>query len=233
MKITLSVVSHGQIDLVQQLLSSIDKYLICEKHEINLIVTQNFPEYNDLISKLSITIKTNLNQRGFGANHNSIFESENPDIFIIINPDIKLIEKLDLDQIITKVKSNRISITSPIIVDKNSNVDDYKRSNLTPINLIKRKIFKKKDTKFDWYAGMFLIVTGESFKKLNGFDERFFMYLEDCDLCVRAQKLGLSVQDITNAKVLHDARRLSRKSFRYFQLHVKSLIKYWWKIFIE
>ena len=107
-----------------------------------MTITQNIPEDNHFLSRFSTTITKNLNKKGFGTNHNSAFERENPDIFIIVNPDIKLIQKFNLDKMISKINSNQVSITSPVIVDKNGSVEDYKRSDLMPINLIKRKLLE-------------------------------------------------------------------------------------------
>lgn len=50
------------------------------------------------------------------------------------------------------------------------------------MNLLQRKFLKNNMEKFDWLAGMFLVVNSTSFKKLQGFDTVFFMYVEDCDL---------------------------------------------------
>ena len=87
-----------------------------------------------------------------------------------------------------------------------------------------------KDSSFDWFAGMFLIIRGTSFRKLGGFDERFFMFVEDCDFCVRASKDGFRIADTLDIAVKHNAQRASRRSFRFFIWHIKSLIKYWLKL---
>ena len=45
------------------------------------------------------------------------------------------------------------------------------------------KIKKNSSTNVDWLSGCFMIVDRDSFEKVNGFDERFFLYFEDVDLC--------------------------------------------------
>lgn len=42
-------------------------------------------------------------------------------------------------------------------------------------------------------SGCFMLIKKESFFKLNGFDPKFFLYLEDLDLCLRAQKLKMDI----------------------------------------
>ena len=122
---------------------------------------------------------------------------------------------------------DRIDISSPQIVGVSGAVEDYKRADLTFTNLLKRKFFRNNVEKFDWLAGMFLIVNSTSFRKLQGFDTDFFMYVEDCDLSMRARKVGMKIGDIEGFSVVHDARRASTKSFKHFKWHITSLLRYW------
>jgi GT2 family glycosyltransferase len=56
------------------------------------------------------------------------------------------------------------------------------------------KILKgSSDINVDALGGAYLMIRRDSFDKLNGFDEAFFMYLEDVDLSVRANNLGMKV----------------------------------------
>ena len=69
-----------------------------------------------------------------------------------------------------------------------------------------------------------------TFRTLGGFDTRFFMYVEDCDFCIRALQIGCKLEDVTTISVKHDARRKSRKIFsKYAYWHMQSLLKYWLK----
>ena len=53
------------------------------------------------------------------------------------------------------------------------------------------------------------------------------MYVEDCDLCMRARQANMNLAEIEDLTVIHDARRASRKSFKHFKWHISSLLKYW------
>jgi GT2 family glycosyltransferase len=55
----------------------------------------------------------------------------------------------------------------------------------------------------DWLSGACLIVRRESLEELGGFDEGFFMYCEDMDLCLRIRRLGLSVRYEPDAAAVH------------------------------
>ena len=229
MKIVISIVSHNQKELVDRLLRSIDKYLSVFHNELIILITNNLPTADHFNCKYSILVTDNLDVKGFGANHNAAFERENPDLFLIVNPDIELISEFNLDNLVTQMLNKKISVTSPIIVNSYGALEDYKRQNLTILTLIKRYFIIGYKESFDWYAGMFLIILGQSFRDLSGFDTRFFMYVEDCDLCMRARDLGQLVEDCVPVKVAHNAQRSSRNKFSFMFWHISSLFKYWLK----
>jgi hypothetical protein len=81
----------------------------------------------------------------------------------------------------------------------------------------------------EWVAGMFMMFRNSAYKKLNGFDEHFFLYYEDVDICVRAWKVGLKVLACPSVSVVHDARRESRRNIRYLWWHLTSMIRYFVK----
>ena len=228
MKIVISVVSHGQHKLVQRLLDSLDIFLKNQENEVLIVITENAPVEEKYFSKkLKLHKIFNLRSKGFGANHNAVFEKFDSDLFLIVNPDTILVDFFDLDLIHSLVQENEIDLCSPVIKSPRGGVEDYKRADLTFFNLLKRKIFKNHAEKFDWFSGIFLIVRSESFRKLKGFDTDFFMYVEDCDLSMRARKAGMKVDDIEEFSIVHDARRATRTNVKHLKWHVVSLLRYW------
>jgi hypothetical protein len=55
----------------------------------------------------------------------------------------------------------------------------------------------------DWVPGTFTIVRREMLDSIGFFDERFYLYYEETDLCLRAKKAGWEVFFIPNAEVMH------------------------------
>jgi GT2 family glycosyltransferase len=78
----------------------------------------------------------------------------------------------------------------------------------------------------DWVSGAFFIVDYSIFTRLGGFDEGFFLYLEDVDLCHRIKALGEQVAYATNCEVMHigsvSINNESKKAF----YHHKSAFRY-------
>ncbi|MBI5045178.1 MAG: glycosyltransferase family 2 protein [Candidatus Levybacteria bacterium] len=67
--------------------------------------------------------------------------------------------------------------------------------------------------KTDWVSGGFMMVNKEVFQSVGGFNESYFMYIEDMDLCYRVKKIGKCVYVNPHAKVKHLGQGSSNKTF--------------------
>lgn len=67
--------------------------------------------------------------------------------------------------------------------------------------------------KVDFVSGGFMMISASLFKKLNGFDENFFMYIEDMELCFRIKKMGFDNYFTPESVVSHVGQGSSNKSF--------------------
>lgn len=68
----------------------------------------------------------------------------------------------------------------------------------------------RRDGTVDWVSGAFFVMRRDVFESVGGFDERFFMFAEDMDLCWRVRERGLVVAALTEAAVTH-VEGLSRR----------------------
>lgn len=66
------------------------------------------------------------------------------------------------------------------------------------------------DTSLDFAYGCALLVRAEMFREIGGFDERFFLYYEDIDLCLRARAAGWEVAMAPAAHVRHEGSKSTR-----------------------
>ena len=79
----------------------------------------------------------------------------------------------------------------------------------------------------DWVAGMFVVFRKNVFLSLGGFDDRrFFMYLEDVDICRRINEAGFNVLLNPKVSVVHMAQRASHKNLKHMRWHVVSAFRY-------
>ncbi len=70
-----------------------------------------------------------------------------------------------------------------------------------------------KITRVDLVSGGFMMVKNEVFKKLNGFDENLFMYIEDMEFCYRARKMGFLTYFTPAVVIEHAGQGSSNRSF--------------------
>jgi N-acetylglucosaminyl-diphospho-decaprenol L-rhamnosyltransferase len=230
MKILLSVVSHGQAALINKMLSSLSKVKIKTDCSILIVVTVNIPEAVEyqVPGNLSVKFRYNLIPRGFGENHNSTFGSEEANYFVVCNPDILFPPDTCVSALAKKTPT--FGVLCPKIVSSDYTEEDYIRSDPTLLNIILRKLGIDVHLEHRlWAPGMFLFFNYETFRDLDGFDQRYFMYLEDSDLCRRLRLQGGTLYFEKSITMIHDAQRASRKNLKMFSIHLRSLIKYWLK----
>lgn len=219
-KYSISIISHNQGKLVKKAIDSLS--LIDDSFEI--IITINIPENEDYLKLIpyELTIIRNNSPLGFGSNHNNAFKKSNGELFLIVNPDITIIKW-------SKFEFKCNTLYSPLILNSNLSISDFQREYPTIQNILKRKFMKSSNEKMEWIAGMFLIITRDFYKKLGGFDEKFFMYLEDADLSIRVKKKKGIIEIINSLEVVHDAQRDSRRNPKHLVYHVSSLLKFYIK----
>jgi GT2 family glycosyltransferase len=66
------------------------------------------------------------------------------------------------------------------------------------------------DGQLDFVYGCAMLIRADAFQDVGGFDERYFLYYEDIDLCLRARERGWGVGMAANAHVLHEGSRSTR-----------------------
>lgn len=232
--VSLSVVSHGQSQLVANLLSDLEHL---ETRDFEVIVTVNLPEDTAVFANRPYPVKilTNEAPKGFGANHNAAFQHASGDLFAIANPDIRA-PHLDLLALVRLFDQPRTGAVAPVILSPAGGIEDSARRFPTIGRLLRRQLPRQRKPDYrwtdaplevDWVAGMFVLFRPSTFKELGGFDDRrFFMYMEDVDICERLWRKGWTVQVQPATSVVHDARRASHRSMTHLRWHAVSALRY-------
>lgn len=185
---------------------------------------------------------------GFGAGHNKAFQTfnSNSNIHLIINPDIYFDPNEIYKMIVWMHENSDIALSVPLVYYPNGDKQHTIRHIPLVTTLFKRRFnifgifddFIKKDefqntrfyevTEIPFAHGCFFIFQTNVFKSLQGFDERFFMYMEDVDIFIRAKKFGKTVLH-PQYKIYHEFRKGSSKSIKLFLWHIRSAIKFFLK----
>ena len=228
------MVSHGQILLVNKLLE--DLATKCPPH-LDVILTQNVPEAPPIVPRNwnhRLDIVSNERPAGFGANHNAAFRRCRTPAFCVVNPDIRL--TLDpIPILLAPMRDERIALVGPKVSNPNGGVEDSARKFPTVSSLFGKALTRplgpdypvdRGTVEVDWIAGMFMLFRSRCFAEVGGFDERFFLYYEDVDICRRLRSKGYSVVFNPGATVIHDARRESRRNPMLMWVHATSALRY-------
>jgi GT2 family glycosyltransferase len=230
--ITLSVVSHEQNWLVNALLADLAQL---REHELAIVVTQNVPDRDALTAPPGAEVVVNERPKGFGANHNAAFRRCRTPYFCVVNPDVRL--NMDpFPALLSAFQANgNAGVAGPQVCDPDGHTEDSARRFPTVLRLLGKLLPGRRGPDYpaaggpaavDWVAGMFMLFRSDAFRAAGGFDERFFLYYEDVDICRRLGRLGYGTLYVPEATVIHDARRESRRNPRRMATHAASLLRY-------
>jgi GT2 family glycosyltransferase len=200
---------------------------------------------NDFGEKIKLI--ANSENKGFGPANNQGAKLAKGEYLFLLNSDtiIKNNILLELEKFL--IKNKDVGIVAPKLFLKDGSEQpfafgDYPRL----LSLIFEKF--KKPPKYlngpfevEWVSGAALIIRRELFKQLGGFDEKFFMYFEDIDLCKRVKEMNYKIFVNPKISLTHlcgksPARFVKRKSYYYesqdyfYKKHYGSLIMYLMKI---
>ncbi|WP_070970455.1 glycosyltransferase family 2 protein [Vibrio sonorensis] len=237
MTLFISIVNHNHDDIITK---NNELKKIAKTNQV-IIKSNTNPKgiLVDYCKKSGIHLVTTNEKKGFGANNNEVFNyaknklgMSNKDHFLVMNPDvtINLDSIAQLQQISHTYPSSILTIN--LYLDKNKKIyDESIRKFPSPMNpfkglfKIKRQDIYDKATIFqptavDWAAGSFLLFQTSNYETLHGFDESYFMYYEDVDICLRAKRKGINVIYLPSISAVHDAaydnrKMLNKLSLRY------------------
>lgn len=231
--------SHNQGELLLQIFEDLAR--LCSKVPIEVFLTKNVPEvlpFDTSIFTFPVVVIENLNPKGFGANHNAAFHHAKGEWFCVMNPDVSLLEN-PFPTLLEEATLRKPAVIAPVVLDVTGKIEDSIRY-FPKLSGLLVKLFGQDNSPYpvslgeesfvaDWVAGMFMLFRSEDFWVVDGFDENFFLYYEDVDICARLWKGGRAVLACPKVQIVHDARRASRTDFRYMKWHMVSMARYFWK----
>ena len=233
-RLSISVISHGHGPLIATLLADIAAHV---QTPIEVILTLNLPEtlpFEAARFAFPIRIVENAVPRGFAANQNGAFHLSRGGFFCALNPDIR-IERDPFPELLKCLRDRSVGAAAPLIRSPAGMIEDSARRFPTPVSILRKAVARRAEVDYpiksetiypDWVAGMFMVFPHEVFAALGGFDERYFLYYEDVDLCARLALAGKRVALCPSASAIHDARRQSLRSLRYLRWHLSSMMRY-------
>ena len=250
-KVLLSIVNTNNKELLREALESIFKEKP-RKIKLDVVVVDNNStdgSYEMVKEEFpQVEVIRNTVNLGYPASHNrAIKRFPLYDYVIISNEDIVILDNAIEKLIECMEKHPEVGVCGPELLNSDGSWQPSCQRYITPSRLLMRALYL--DKIFPWIAktgyglyyprfyepaevdmvmGSFMVVRSEALKKTGIFDERFFIFAEETDLCRRIKLAGWKIMFYPHAKVIHHGgsstfRRVSTKMF--IELH-KSTIKF-------
>lgn len=182
---------------------------------------------------------------GFGSGHNTVLPGLDSRYHFVVNPDITL----DGDAVSAlcdwmDAHPDVVMATPRLLFPDGAEQYTAKRapsflallSRQLPLPLLKKTeehyLMRDEDLsrprEIEFCSGCFFVVRTEIFQKMGGFDEGYFMYVEDADITRKALRLG-KVMYVPQVHVYHAWHRDTRKKWKNFWMQIASMLRYWRK----
>jgi hypothetical protein len=233
--ISVSIVSHRQASLAAQVVADLARVTI----PLEIIITINAPEAHDFaqVSKTPrIKLLANSRPKGFAANHNAAFSISSAPYFCVMNPDVRL-NADPFPPLLHCLQDQTLGVVAPRVESPDGLLEDSGRAFPTPMSILGKALGVREPAATaptgvsypDWVAGMFMLFPRQVYERAGGFDESYFLYYEDADLCARLRKLGYRIGYCADVSVVHAARRTSHRNLRYAGWHLSSMTRFFWR----
>lgn len=211
--------------------------------EIGVVDSASEDETVQIITGLGQPVEVLDANKGFGYAANRAASMTNTEYVLFLNPDSTLQEGSIQSLIRTSKENPHAGIIGMLLCDS-AGLPEYMAYGDEPtlLRMVLRRLIRPKrisaTSPVDWVSGGAFLVKRSVFKAVGGFDESFFLYWEDVDLCRRVRQKGYSVLMDPIAKVTHirggsnlssiqKTRVYDQSADRYFKKHYSWAI---WKI---
>ena len=202
--ITFVIVSYKSENIIKSCLSSLPK----NSKKIIIENSNNTNLKRDLKSKYDNIEVILANNVGMGAGNNIGLKACKTNYAYVLNPDT-IFNKDTLNKLIETLNNvSDFTLASPL--NDNKNFPNYKNV-ISPLNKINNIL------SVDSIDGFSMLFNLKKFKDLKFFDENFFLYLENDDLCLRIRKKKEFIYIITNSLINHKGSISKNEKLEYLR----------------
>lgn len=239
MYVSIVLYHHNQEDIQ----ATLDSLLSSSSIKKIILVDNGGSEWAEHLQHESIIYLKSPKNGGYGFGHNLAIKkyAHESEFFLICNPDVYFYGQ-DLDEFLNIAKQQPHGLFSPRVLYPDGSNQYGQRLLPTPLNLFARRFLPElaakldeayllKHRTFDGLAnvptcsGCFMLFRSSALLELKGFDERFFMYMEDVDLSRRCfEKFGNCF--VPSIAIYHQHEQGSYKNPMLLKYHIQSAIKY-------
>jgi N-acetylglucosaminyl-diphospho-decaprenol L-rhamnosyltransferase len=154
---------------------------------------------------------------GYGAAINAGVRELEGDFFAVLNPDIRFFSSDTIPRLTHHFMHPQVGMVAPALELLDGSLQDSARRTPTPANLLFRRWigeergWVRRGGDVEWTVGAFWIVRREAWERIGGFDERYFLYFDDVDICHRMREAGYTVRFDPTVRAQHAFQAASRR----------------------
>ncbi len=256
--IAVSIVSYNTSSLLKKLLENLSAQKEV-KTEIWVLDNNSEDDSVEMIKKNfpKVHLSESKENTGFAKGQNILLKKIESPLILILNPDTRL-ENDSLSKMLHFMQSNpEVGIASSKVLDSKGNltsnggnfpygisllswlfnfdkpgIPSFHRNDQDFYNLSEAKISSSASNQMIWVSGAFMMVRKEVLEKVNYFNEDYFMYFEDVELCYKALKSGYRVAINPNTQTTHLSGASSKNPrLNQWKGEMRGLIKFSYKNF--
>lgn len=240
-KISIIIVNYHSEYYLDKCIASVYAQSDPQKFEIIVVNNDTKTQLHEIAEKYAkIKIYNYGTNSGFGKACNYGAKKASGDILLFLNPDTQFLDNY-VDSILNKFAASKenIGVIGPRLITEEGVLQEWcAGKELTVWRLIKnnfriiesRAIWEsKKEALADWVSGAALAIKRDIFEKIGGFDEKFFMYIEDMDLCFQAKKINQEVLYCPEFSILHSCGKSRESLLRQKKQFFKSSLYFLFK----
>lgn len=252
MELSIIIINYNVKEFLQNLIHSLQKALSKITHEIIVVdnasddgsvefIREKFPQINLIVNKTNV---------GFSKANNEALKVSKGKFILLINPDTIVSEDTITKMIDFINQYPEVGLAGCKILNPDGSLQLACRRSfpgpwtsfckVTGLSTLfpKSKLFAKYNLTYldenstyevDAISGSFMMMKREAYEKVGGFDEQFFMYGEDLDLCYRIQKNGYKVFYYPGTQIIHykgeSTKRSSLDETKYFYNAMNLFVK--------
>lgn len=231
-EIAIIIVNYNLAEEVKSLLESIFKFVKVNNFKV-FVVDNNSSDRSieNLKEKFPLAefifLNTNL---GFGHANNFIFKNYKAKYYLLLNPDTILVNDVVSDLVRFAKANQDAGIVGATLLNEDGTVQHSARrfpgilsefmnifgmgeKGFKLIKKIRHKISNKSHYETDFIYGSCMLIKSEVLEKIGYFDEKFFLFSEETDLCYRLKKYSnFKVYYYRDAKILHSGGKITNQN---------------------
>lgn len=215
-QISVVIVTYNSERTIEDCLTSIIKY--SPGCEIIIIDNGSGDDTLKIVNQFGQDIQLIRNRQnlGFSKANNLGATRASGEYLVFLNPDAMLTQSDSLERLAEALGENtNFGIVGPRLIYPDGSVQPKVRNFPTVYRAFKEYVLGTKGSycfytpdcqalcQVETVAGACMVIKKELFQKMGGFNEKYFMYYEDIDLCRKIRKLGLKVGFIPEITIVH------------------------------